>query len=758
MKNIITLFLLFYVYSVFAGFPQGDHEKMYKDALQFKTVLRTITAGGVNPTLVATPGEPGDLYLGSGSMFIKTDSGTSVNWNIIVDGLVDLTSEVTGVLPVANGGTNSSTALNSNLVIVSLAGAIVENSNDVSTTELSYLDGVTSAIQTQLDSKVDEVASTDEAVVRFNGTTGSVQNSSVLIDDTNNISGIVNLTATGTTTLNTGLTGVAKLSSGVVSASDVNMASEVTGVLPVANGGTNSSTALNDNLVMVSASGAIVENANDISTTELSQLNGITSGVVSLNDTQTLTNKTITAPTISNPTLSGVLTITGKFNQGSLTETIDPSQGLDWTDFFQLTNTIPNGTPVTGTSHIGRQFQADLAADDDMVLGPLGFGWAGHGIISSISVTSGHTVAESSLVSAVPLIPASSTGGVITDFKYLSLVAPVNQGGTSPINNQVGINVPSTFCAEAAGTCHALYNASSADMFTAGDLTISGSSFLTINATTAVDAVLDEDNMVSDSATSLATQQSIKAYVDAQVAAGGTNVVSKTTTATLLTTEDVILADSTGGAFTISLPTAVGNSGKIYDLIKEDNNFTVITIDADGTELINGLSTTTLNTVGESLRIVSDNVGWKILQRSTPAIWMTYTPTFSVTNATIAAKWFRRGEHLLVESIITFSGASATTTTLPTPLPSGLTINTTSMVSTLGSVKGGGNLFDNGTGFLAITPFYDTNTTIAPRAHSVISGQNYLVQCNPNADSPMVYASGDYIKMNFEVPILGWYE
>ena len=32
-------------------------------------------------------------------------------------------------------------------------------------------------------------------------------------------------------------------------------------------------------------------------------------------------------------------------------------------------------------------------------------------------------------------------------------------------------------------------------------------------------AILDEDNMASDSATKLATQQSIKAYVDAQVTA-----------------------------------------------------------------------------------------------------------------------------------------------------------------------------------------------------------------------------------------------
>ena len=37
--------------------------------------------------------------------------------------------------------------------------------------------------------------------------------------------------------------------------------------------------------------------------------------------------------------------------------------------------------------------------------------------------------------------------------------------------------------------------------------------------TIVVTNILDEDNMVSDSATALATQQSIKAYVDAQISA-----------------------------------------------------------------------------------------------------------------------------------------------------------------------------------------------------------------------------------------------
>lgn len=89
----------------------------------------------------------------------------------IANSTIDLTTKVTGVLPVANGGTNSSTALSNNRVMQSSTGSIVEaaaitaaralisDANGIPThstttsTELGYVSGVTSAIQTQINSK-----------------------------------------------------------------------------------------------------------------------------------------------------------------------------------------------------------------------------------------------------------------------------------------------------------------------------------------------------------------------------------------------------------------------------------------------------------------------------------------------------------------------------------------------------------------------------------------------------------------------------
>ncbi len=82
----------------------------------------------------------------------------------------------TGQLAINRGGTNSATALNNNRVMVSNSGAIVEagaitgnralmsdvsgipTASTVTNTELGYVSGVTSAIQTQLNSKVTSVS------------------------------------------------------------------------------------------------------------------------------------------------------------------------------------------------------------------------------------------------------------------------------------------------------------------------------------------------------------------------------------------------------------------------------------------------------------------------------------------------------------------------------------------------------------------------------------------------------------------------
>ena len=120
------------------------------------------------------------------------------------------------------------------------------------------------------------------------------------------------------------------------------------------------------------------------------------------------------------------------------------------------------------------------------------------------------------------------------------------------------------------------------------DLYIDGVAYVDSIAmpTTTVTDILDEDNMSSDSATALATQQSIKAYVDTEVAAVGTtstfgaSIIFEGATDNEFETT-LAVTDPTGSDKTITLPNETGNviiDSKAQEFTKTQNfNATTLT-------------------------------------------------------------------------------------------------------------------------------------------------------------------------------------
>jgi hypothetical protein len=175
---------------------------------------------------------------------------------------------------------------------------------------------------------------------------------------------------------------------------------------------------------------------------------------------------------------------------------------------------------------------------------------------------------------------------VFTKLRATEITTPTLTAGTADING--GSVDGATIGAASAST----------GAFT----TLTASTNLNIASSTTVDGVLDEDDMSSDSATKLATQQSIKAYVDSQVgtvdtlaeilANGNTsgannliidsgqaltaNTINETTAGSGVTIDSVLLKDDVVNATDIETSNISANDGTAAATIANSTgNFTI---------------------------------------------------------------------------------------------------------------------------------------------------------------------------------------
>lgn len=182
-------------------------------------------------------------------------------------------------------------------------------------------------------------------------------------------------------------------------------------------------------------------------------------------------------------------------------------------------------------------------------------------------------------------------------------------------------------------------------------------------------------------------------------------VTSVTTTYTVLPSDRQLILS--GASFTITLPTAVGITGKEYMLLHNDSSLTnVYTINTTSGQTVGGVASGSyaLYTNQEKLSIVSDGSNWQITSHYAKTPWVhpgTATSlmtasggSFSVGTATLTideAWWMRDGQNshirLNIKKTATGTGASGTGV-YKWQLPASLTADTTVLTGDTNSTSG----------------------------------------------------------------------
>lgn len=107
-------------------------------------------------------------------------------------------------------------------------------------------------------------------------------------------------------------------------------------------------------------------------------------------------------------------------------------------------------------------------------------------------------------------------------------------------------------------------------------------------------AIIDQDNVVTAPGQQIA-------------------VLSKTANYTVLVGDGddvLVLCDATAASFTLTLYTAVGNSGRKVRVVKIDSSANTVTIDPNGSQTWNGASTKVLGRQYEAANGASDGSNW----------------------------------------------------------------------------------------------------------------------------------------------------
>jgi len=153
---------------------------------------------------------------------------------------------------------------------------------------------------------------------------------------------------------------------------------------------------------------------------------------------------------------------------------------------------------------------------------------------------------------------------------------------------------------------------------------------------------------------------------------------------TILPTDQIIRADASGGALTVTLPTAVGVAGKVYTIKRIDNlaSTVLVTVATTSSQTIDGATGAHLWN-GDTVTVESDGANWQIIARNHPETMFSYMLRNSTNNRRYIAA--TQGQYAGTPVTSTTSPAINTLWALPFIVPKATKFDTISFNITTGA-------------------------------------------------------------------------
>lgn len=567
----------------------GSDVKTLKPNIDLFGVAKILTTSTIPTAGLIAPKGSIAMYLTTGDLYLKTGA-LNTDWTKNQTGPVNLATDVTGILPIANGGTGSAT----------------QNFVDLTTAQnIAGLKNFTDALTITSNSA-------NSLAVGPNGTTNPV-----FQVDSSTVSAATGVKITGAAA-GTAPT-IAAISSGANE--DIAIASKGTGSVKLQVNSLNkyiasqyahtfTSTAyLGANTVRFGVTGssdttltASVEAPNAYF--NFGQTRQHATGTLALQRDFRITPSTHSFVGASNLTNAAAFSIDGPSNGGT-NATLASSSAL-YVPTSALTNvTNSYGLNVAATTGATNNYSAVFNG-----------GSFGLGTYTPISLF--HMLEDNSGTgnSNGLTIEQSGTGDALQHF-VLSGVQRYTMGIDNSDSDKFKIGTNADL-----GTSN-LFTMTNAGMVGIGTSSPNANAILDVVSTTKASmpfprmTTAQKVAVASPSAGMVVYDTDMKgiSYYNgtAWTTTNNKNVATKTANYTALQSDDVLLGDATSGAITITLPTAVGNTGEVFHIKKVDSSVNAVTIATTSSETIDGVTTQSIGVQYKNITVVSDGSNWSIL-------------------------------------------------------------------------------------------------------------------------------------------------